>query len=171
MFFSALKSGFFALLAGLSLSLTATAQVDDGPSISALGVMDRHYMNAQRTLVDELTRSNYGSAISGDKNRDLRLLQRLLDDGLVKGSQTRELQAMGIVMGDLLAADLGMDWVVYEDPMGRSRALRYKETDLYLFPATMISRRREVNNLTPVVEIYDKAYNTIDRLREPLPFQ
>ena len=33
---------------------------------------------------------------------------------------------------------------------GRTRALRYKSTDSYLFPVTMISRRREVDDRTPV---------------------
>ena len=31
---------------------------------------------------------------------------------------------MGVIMGDLLAADLKLHWVIYEDRQGRSRALR-----------------------------------------------
>jgi len=89
----------------------------------------------------------------------------------VSSGQTQALQGMGMIMGDLLAAEFGLDWVIYEDQVGRTRALRYRETDNYLFPVTMISRRREVGNLTPVVEIYDKAAATISDAIPPLPFQ
>ncbi len=79
---------------------------------------------------------------------------------------------MGIILGDLLAADLGMHWVVYQDQLGRSKALRYRQTDNYLFPVTMISRRREVDNRQPVVEIYQKAYDIIVAARKkPPPLQ
>ena len=89
----------------------------------------------------------------------------------MRPDQTRELQAMGVIMGDLLAAELDMHWVIYEDRQGRSRALRYRETDNFLFPITMIARRREVGNQTPVVDIYQKAHSIIARNIPPLPFQ
>ncbi|MEQ8803369.1 MAG: DUF3806 domain-containing protein, partial [Haliea sp.] len=62
-------------------------------------------------------------------------------------------------------------WVIYEDKQGRNRALRYRETDNYLFPMTMISRRQEVANRTPVREIYQRAVDAITPHRTPLPFQ
>ena len=67
--------------------------------------------------------------------------------------------------------DPSAGWLVYEDNMGRSRALRYRDTDNFLFPATMIARRQEAGSNTPVADIYRKAYLSIDRQREPLPFQ
>ncbi len=78
---------------------------------------------------------------------------------------------MGVIMGDLLAADLGLHWVIYEDRLGRSRALRYKETDNFLFPITMISRRREVDNRSSVSEIYRKAVDAISPAIPKLPYQ
>ena len=76
---------------------------------------------------------------------------------------------IGLITG--IVTLLGMHWVIYEDQVGRSRALRYRDSDDFLFPMTMISRRREVGNLTPVVEIYDKARAIIAESRPPLPFQ
>jgi len=64
-----------------------------------------------------------------------------------------------------------LHWVIYEDNIGRSRALRYRETENYLFPMTMISRRREVGNLSPVVDIYQKAVDLIKPQLPALPFQ
>ena len=99
------------------------------------------------------------------------MLQRLLDEGVVGPEQREELQAMGIVLGDILAAELGMDWVIYEDKLGRSRALRLGETDNYLFPATMISRRREAGNEETVRDIYDRAHAAITARLPRQPYQ
>jgi hypothetical protein len=149
--------------------LAATAQ--DEVSISELSYLDRQYMSQQRAAVMELAATHLGRRLNGDTDNDLEVLQLLLDRDIVQPDMTRELQAMGIVLGDLLAQELGMDWVVYEDPVGRNRALRYRDTDNFLFPATMISRRQEGGSDTPVADIFRKAYLSIDRRREPLPFQ
>jgi len=160
----------FVLLAMLVAPASVLGQTKE-PVIGELSYLDRHYMTQQRAAVMELTTGNLGRRINGDTDNDLELLQSLLDRDIVTPDMTRELQAMGIVLGDLLAKDLGMDWVVYEDPLGRSRALRYRDTDNYLFPATMIARRQEGGATTSIADIYRKAYLSIDTQREPLPFQ
>jgi hypothetical protein len=127
-------------------------------------------MLRQRALIDELTRRWYGSPCC-DSVSDLDLLQRLLDDQHVGADQRLELQAMGVHLGDLLAEELGMHWVVYEDDRGRSRALRLGESENYLFPVTMISRRREAGDLLPVAAIYADAVAAVTPLLPPLPYQ
>lgn len=159
------------LLSILVLVLSCTVTAQDEARISELSSLDRQYMAQQRTSLNDLAASGLGRRFNGSKAADLQLLQLLLDKRMVKPDQIRELQAMGVIMGDLLAADLGMHWVIYEDRQGRSRALRYRETSEYLFPITMISRRRQVGNDTPVAEIYEKAYALIAPLRQPLPFE
>ena len=128
-------------------------------------------MAQQRETMQDLAMMNLGRQFSGDRKLDLELLQALLDKQLVRPDQVRELQAMGVIMGDLLAAELDMHWVLYEDNVGRSRALRYKESDVLLFPITMIARRGKGGNKTSVVEIYQKASNIIDKSTPALPFQ
>lgn len=155
----------------LTWALCTQVMAKDELIVSNLTQIDLQYMQQQRVLLGDLTARHYGSQFNGSRDNDLGLLQRLLDQELVRNDQTRELQAMGVIMGDLLAAELGMEWVVYEDRLGRSRALRYKETDSYLFPVTMISRRRAVDNRTPVTDIYRKALDTMGAVIPPLPFQ
>lgn len=162
--------GRWVLALGLALGCLA-ANGQGNVNIGELSYLDKQYMDQQRALLADLVATNFGARFSGVKDHDLRLLQSLLDRGIVQPDQTRELQAMGITMGDLLAADLGMHWVVYEDRLGRSRALRYQQTSEYLFPVTMISRRQEADNDSPVIAIYQKAYDIIEPLRTPLPFQ
>jgi hypothetical protein len=154
-----------AFLAAASVAVRAEV------SVRELSYLDRQYMQQVRSELNDLASRNFGSRFNGDKDHDLALLQSLLDRRLVVAGQTRELQGMGVLLGDLLAVDLGMNWVVYEDHVGRSRALRYRQSDNYLFPVTMISRRREAENDTPVRTIYQKAYDLIAPLRDPLPFQ
>jgi len=129
------------------------------------------FMAQQRETIKGLAMMNLGRQFNGDRKLDLELLQALLDKQLVRPDQVRELQAMGVIMGDLLAAELDMHWVLYEDNVGRSRALRYKESDVLLFPITMIARRGKGGNKTSVVEIYQKASNIIDKSTPALPFQ
>ena len=155
----------------LSLAVSPWTQAQDEVRIGELSYLDRQYMLQQRELLADLVSREYGRQFNGQRDNDLQLLQRLLDDRVVRNEQTRELQAMGVVMGDLLAAELGLRWVVYQDRLGRSRALRYKNSDNYLFPITMISRRREVDNRTPVADIYDKAVQSMRAATPQLPFQ
>lgn len=166
---SAMKSILVVLL--VSLVLPAAAQAPVLPQVEQLSVLDRQYMTQQRSLLQDLAERHLGRSFSGERERDLAILQDLLDNGVVRADQTRELQAMGVILGDLLARDLDMHWVVYLDEVGRSRALRLRDTDNFLFPITMISRRREAGNETPVAEIYRKARGIIENVREPLPFQ
>lgn len=146
------------------------AHAQEEPRIDELSVLDRRFMEQQRDLVQDLAERRLGRSLSGERERDIAVLQKILDERLVHPDQTRELQAMGVILGDLLAQELDLRWVIYEDKVGRSRALRYRDTDNYLFPITMISRRREAGSDTPVAEIYRKAYDIIDRVRPPQPF-
>ena len=159
----------FALLLALLPAVGAVGS--DAVGISEISFLDRQYMAQQRTVLEDLTRRHFGRTFNGNRDNDLGLLQRLLDHRLVRNDQTRELQAMGVIMGDLLATELGLHWVIYQDDLGRSRGLRDGDTDTYLFPITMISRRWEVGNRTPVDEIYDKARTAVIDSRPELPFQ
>ncbi|MFT4614231.1 MAG: hypothetical protein ACI9NT_001375 [Bacteroidia bacterium] len=140
-------------------------------TIEDLSSVDRQYMEQQRVSLKALAARHLGRQFNGQRETDLAILQALLDRRHVRQDQTLELQAMGVVMGDLLAKELHLDWVVYIDKHGRSRALRYRETDNYLFPITLISRRREADNLTPVSAIYDQARDGLVEDLPPNPFQ
>jgi len=159
-------------LLGTLLGGPAGAQApEEDARITELTQLDQRYLAQQRADLEELARAGLGAFFTGDPDTDIPVLQRLLDEGVIADDDRRRLQAMGVVLGDLLADELDMHWVVYEDEVGRSRALRYRESANYLFPATMISRRREAGDLTPVQAIYDKAVRIIRPLQDPLPFQ
>ena len=167
-----LKSPALLLLAGLlSIQVPVAFGQEMEPRTSSLTAIDRTFMEDQRSSVDQLARTHLGRQIRGDKENDLTVLQQLLDQRLVKADQVLLLQAMGVVLGDLLSEELKMPWVVYEDKLGRSRALRLGLTDHYLFPVTMISRRAEVGAQVDVRAIYQRAIAAIEPYMPPKPFQ
>ena len=156
----------------LCLVLAATSGFgEEPPKISALGAIDREFMAQQRQRIDQLARFNLGKQINSEKANDLGILQTLLDRHLIKPEQTLESQAMGVIMGDLLAQELGMQWVTYEDRYGRSRALQLDRGENFLFPITMISRRAEVGARVNVEQVYEKAAAAIQPYRRALPFR
>ncbi|MEM8659923.1 MAG: DUF3806 domain-containing protein [Pseudomonadota bacterium] len=161
----------FLLVLALPWAVASGAQAQVELRIDELSPLDRQFMAQQRATIEDLAALKLGRRINGDTQNDLEILQLLLDRRFVRSDQTQELQAMGVILGDLLATDLDMHWVLYIDALGRSRALRYKNTEEYLFPITMISRRREVGNDTPVAEIYQNAYDIIEPLQQDLPFR
>ena len=159
------------LLASL-LAPAASAQLEqEEVRVYSLTRIDRDFMEEQRDSVDQLARIHLGRQVRGDKANDLEVLQQLLDEDLVGPDQTVLLQGMGVVLGDLLSEELGMPWVVYEDRLGRSRALRAGTSDHYLFPVTMISRRVEAGAPVDVDAIYDKAVSLIEPHLPQRPFQ
>lgn len=159
------------LLLSAALMGQPTAAAQSAPTIASLSVADKQFMTDSREQLDVIARSQLGRQFSGAKDNDLDIIQTLLDRRLVNAHQTRELQAMGVYMGDILARELGMKWVIYSDRVGRSRALRMGQTDYYLFPVTMIARRVEADAPVDVKAVYDKAFELMVPYRRALPFQ
>ena len=56
--------------------------------------------------------------------------------------------------------------MVVEDEHGRDLALRDRDTSIILFPMTMISKRIERGETVSVVQLLDKAHDTVSGLRE-----
>jgi hypothetical protein len=177
-----MKSWFAILtLCSCLIPLTASGQTLSSPitpankdkkweQITPFTTIDKGHTQRQRQLIDDLARRHLGRQIRGDKYSDLALLQGLLDRGIIDQRDTAKLQAMGVVLGDLLAAELQLSWVIYEDDSGRNRALRYGQLNDVLFPITMISRRAEAGARVDVTAVFEKAVKRYKPLLPPLPY-
>ncbi|MBV8048048.1 MAG: DUF3806 domain-containing protein [Paludibacterium sp.] len=82
-------------------------------------------------------------------------LRALLKGKVFSATQTYELQAMGIVLGDVFVQDMGFKWVIVQDSVGRDFALQYKDSSVFLFPLTMISKRVEQGEDVDVFDLYN----------------
>ena len=76
-------------------------------SIEPLTAIDQQFMDEQRGRVEQLA-NRIGRGLTGNKDRDLDTLQRILDERMVPPTDTLTLQAMGAVFGDLLGDTLSV---------------------------------------------------------------
>lgn len=93
--------------------------------------------------VDALVHAHCGGSSMCGKSSDLDLLQRLVDDGVLKKDDTYHLQSLGLVLGQVLVNESGFHWVTVEDKFGRDPAIKFGTTSVLVFPLTMISKRVE----------------------------
>jgi len=149
----------------LGLMLIQLPLLAESALTESLSPIDLEYMQQQRDFIDETARLHMGTRLTGEKNNDLKLLQALLDRQLIALDNTRGLQAMGVVLGDILKNEESLNWIIYIDKYGRSRALAIPGQDEVVFPITMISRRAEVGNQVDVFEVYKKARAAVAEIR------
>lgn len=96
----------------------------------------------------------------------LGLLDDLLEGKYFAADQTYELQSMGVVLGDVFAKELGMNWVSVEDSYGKTCAVKHGDTSIILYPITMISKRVERGENVDVYELYNDIAAKIDEIKE-----
>ena len=139
--------------------------------ITELGWMDQSKMDKELTALSELTQTKIGTPIRTDLG-DLETMQRLIDKNMVEQKDYGTQQAMGVALGNLILADFPntFEWKIYEDEIGRSRALCVKKTSECLFPTTMLSRRMEVGSKPDVKKIYNDAILLMEKHLPKLPY-
>ena len=149
---------------------TATAPQKEAV-ITDLGWMDKNKMDKEITALSELTQTKLGAPIRTDLS-DLETLQRLVDKNLVEQDDYDTQQAMGVALGNLILADFPstFEWKIYEDEIGRSRALCVKKTSDCLFPVTMFSRRMEVGSKPNIKQIHTDAILRMEKFLPKLPY-
>lgn len=141
------------------------------PVITDLGWMDHNRMEQETTAVNELTQTKTGTPLRRDLT-DLDTLQRIINNELVAIDDHETQQALGVVLGNVMLADFPntFEWKVYEDDIGRSRALCVKQTSVCLFPVTMLSRRMEVGTKPDVKKVYNEAIILMQKHLPQLPY-
>lgn len=135
---------------------TAGAQDDVTRQFLELDLGDRQQTQGQRERAEELFRRYIGPPVRGNTD-DLRALQELLDQEVLDSGDTFDLQSLGVVLGDVMVHELPLQWTIVVDEYGRSRGLRYRDTELVFFPVTMISRRVERDAPVDIRALYDKV--------------
>ncbi len=137
---------------------------DAAQKISLPQSADLSQLAKQRAVVER-----YLSSASREKYQTaagkLGLLRALLEANKFKREQTYELQCMGVVFGDVFVQELGMEWIIVEDEHGRDPALRVPNTNIIIYPLTMISKRVEKGEAIDVFELFNGLADQIDELK------
>ena len=135
------------------------------PKFSELTLKDRERLDQQRALVAAAARQRYGTPALTRTEKDLHVLQRLLDDKVFTKSQTYELQSLGVVFGDVLTSELSLRWVMIKDEFGTDPTLRFKDTSTNINALTMISKRVERDEPVDVFWLLRKTRETLPTSR------
>lgn len=139
--------------------------------IEELDWVDRNHLEQQALRINELAQGKLGVSIRRDLH-DLDTLQRIIDTKLVAPDDYKTLQAMGVVLGNVMRADFptALEWKIYRDEAGRSRALCVHTTANCLFPVTMLERRMESGIHPDVKKIYHDAILSMEQHLPRLPY-
>lgn len=136
-----------------------------------LSWMDQSKMEQEIAALSELTASKIGTPIRADLG-DLDTLQTLIDKKIVAQDDYKTQQAMGLALGNLILADFPdtFEWKIYEDELGRSRALCVKKSHNCLFPITMLSRRMEMGTTLDVKKVHRDAITLMEKYLPKMPY-
>jgi hypothetical protein len=141
--------------------------VTDSPiTFSALTESDRARLGRQRALVEQYLGRDpdnlrrYESAAG-----KLGTIRAILDAGVFRADQTFELQCLGIVLGDALVQEFGMEWVMVEDEYGRDPATRVPGTSIVVYPLTMVSKRIERGEAVDVFVLFNAVAAQVNEMR------
>jgi hypothetical protein len=150
--------------------LPASLQADEWRT-EKISVTDLKFMSDLRERIDDLSRRNFGRQLNGNRANDIAVMQRLLDEQVVTSDQVPNLQAKGVVLGELLKEEQGLSWVVYIDKYGRSRALQVPGFEKeFIFPVTQVSRKAEVGIKVNISEVYADLEKAVADIRKLPPF-
>jgi uncharacterized protein DUF3806 len=135
-------------------------------SFRDLGQNDRDWLGGQRRRVEALIEGNADAVAKYKTNvGKLGVIRAILDAKAFRPDQTYELQGLGVILGDALASQLGMDWKMVEDKHGTSPCLILQGTSIVLFPQTMISKRIERGEEVDVFDLFDGIVAKVEELR------
>ena len=116
-------------------------------------------------LLPLLAWRHLGTPLRGGQLRNLGTLQRLADSRFISKADVMDQQVLGVVLGDVMADNLHLSWIVVDDRVGRSRALRWRETQPLFFPVTMISKRMSSGEKVDVRALYDRVARDVAKLK------
>jgi len=143
---------------------------DELPKVESLNWLNQNFLTKQRRTIDDLSRTHFGRTIDSNKE-DLNTLQRIIDKGLIEKSNTKDLQALGVVLGDVYVKEVKeLEWKIFTDELGPTHAVCVKNTKHCIFVMTMLSRRMEVGLKPEVAKVYQKGLDAIKSELPKLPY-
>jgi len=140
--------------------------MDDDDNILPLSDEDVLRLARQYVHARTLALVHLGCELPGDQ-RDLRIVQELLDRGFIAKNATYDRECLGVVLGMRLTdAISGLHWVILGSDSTREPVLRFFETYAIIFPIGSLSRH--VRGDENVVEMFETLPKFIMELREHL---
>ena len=160
------QESVFTTLTAEQLERYQFDQTDTPFRVTQLNVGQRTILDSQRRLVRDLMLRHLGvSGLKGDV-ADLDRFQALIQAKAIQPGDVPSWQALGVVFGDFLVAKHGLTSVVYEDELGVSKALRWRDTDNFVFPMTVFSKRVQFKETPDPRVIYANLKEVITQFKK-----
>jgi hypothetical protein len=138
------------------------------PKFEELSQGDLASLEKQRALVATAAKQRYGVLRLARTKADLPVLQRLIDDQAFTKTQTYELQSLGVALGDVMASELPLRWMMVTDEFGTDPILRYKDTTIQVGALTMISKRIERDEKVNVSRLLEITREQLPKFQKEL---
>jgi hypothetical protein len=132
---------------------------------SPLTAMEIVQLDRQRKVVSKILRESHDLYLLPKIRSDLATLQHLVDDKGFSIHQKHEWSCIGVAFGDVLANELGLDWVTHCDEHGAEPALNLANTSITVFPRTMILKRVEKGERVDLAFLLERIQETVDDMR------
>lgn len=136
------------------------------PKFSELSGDGAARLERQRGVVAAAAKNRYGTPSLTRTKADIPILQRLVDDKVFAKNQTYELQCLGVALGDIMAAELPLHWVMVTDEYGTDPTLRFKDSTIQVNALTMISKRVERDEAVDVAGLLRQTRASVARMEE-----
>lgn len=122
------------------------------------------------TWVNEILEKEFKTKIRLKGTReDIPNLHTMLSEGPYTEDVEAELNSFGMVFGHVLARELGMRWVIYQDDQGSDYALQYQNLELFLFPGDMLIKRAEAGDDISEINLDAMLESLSEALEEEAP--
>jgi hypothetical protein len=151
---------------GCSKSKGTLASSNPQQTVSLPSVADLDRLAKQRAVIEKFLADDQSRAKYAKPAGKLGTLRGLLAQKAFKPTQTYELQCMGVVLGDALVQEMGMEWIMVEDDVGSDPAVRMPGTSIIIFPLTMISKRVERGEAVDVFDLFNATAAQIEDLQK-----
>jgi hypothetical protein len=133
--------------------------------VEELSLGQQFSMSSQRGEITDLVTRHLGITSLAGNLEDIVIFQKLVDKEVIKLNDVKTWQALGIALGDLLANEFDLHWVVMEDEFGSSRALQWKDTLNFVFPVTLLSKRVQFGEAIVLDDIVEKLRLEIEAFK------
>jgi hypothetical protein len=140
-------------------------------SIRSPAKADQSRISAQVDVVLGMLRSRYGKMDLRRTEEDLRLLQRLEDDGVLQTGQKYELECIGTVFGQVLAARTPLQWVTVEWQGERVPGLLFPNTTVIVFPGSIIAKRINRGERVEFAFLFESVVAQVEQMKNNPEYQ
>jgi hypothetical protein len=159
-----------AILLAAMCALAAAPICAGGPErVAEPGAQDRARLDRGRLMIRHYLANDDARSKFQTVPGKLGALRAIMKIEAIRPGRKDLLEALGIVLGDTFVQDMGFHWVVLDDALGSHLAIRYRRSNIFLDPLTMIAERVQHGEQVDVLDLYNEAAAGVEERAGDVP--